>query len=89
MLLRLRHYPQITQRLMAAHGATISAAYESLGLPAPDLARLDRAQGLAVMDDLVRKAQAARPLPEAVRTVTPLLQHLRELDAGIPQEWSR
>lgn len=89
VLFRLRHYPQITQHLMAAHGATIAAAYGSLGLPAPDLARLDRAQGLAAMDDFVRKAQAARPVPEVVKTVAPLLQHLRALDAGIPQEWSR
>lgn len=88
-LLRLRHYPQITTHLVAEHGRTIAAAYESLGLPAPDLARLDRAQGMGVMDDLVRKAQAARPLPEAVRTVLPLLQHLRDLDAGIPEVWSR
>lgn len=85
--IRMIYYSQnVAPKFAAHHGSAISQAYTSLGLNAPDFAKLSRSDALAAINALDAKAGAhpSASVAEAQR----LLHGLRDLDPSvIPAGW--
>jgi len=85
----LRYYEHgVRREFQREHGRTIASGYRSLGLPAPDFARLSRKEALGAARAFESALNSVRnPDPAALETST-LLVALSKLDpARIRPEW--
>ncbi len=88
VLLRIRFYATVRSELVKEHGETIRAAYESLGMRAPDFTQRSRKEAIEAIHAFEAKARATSPLPAAAAKAQALLVGLRKLDpAIIPSGW--
>lgn len=89
LVIRLIYYPLVAQRFTAHHAATVTSAYEDLGLEAPDFAQLSRKAALAAVQRFARAADQAETQTDDVREARALLtEGLRDLDPErIPSGW--
>jgi len=88
VLLRIRFYETVRTKFVETHGEEVRAAFESLGLPAPDFTRLSRKEALEVLRTFEEKAARTSPLPEAVKSAEAVLVGFTKLDpAKIPDGW--
>jgi hypothetical protein len=88
VLLRIRYYEGVRSGIANEHGEAVRAAYQSLGMAAPDFARLSRKEAVDILHAFEEKAQRTTPLPEAAARATALLRGFRELDPKhIPDRW--
>lgn len=88
--IRLLYYSATVAPHFAKEYATeIRRAHAKLGLPAPDFARLDRAQALQAVEKFTRKLEKTPNATADVEQVGTLLQRgVRDLDPGvIPDGW--
>ncbi|MBX3205334.1 MAG: hypothetical protein KF764_09705 [Labilithrix sp.] len=89
-LLALRSYESTVRgRFADTYASEIDRGFRALGLPAPDLRTLTRAQAVAETRKFHEAIARANPVPAAARALEPLLRALDTLDPKtIRPEWS-
>ena len=88
-LIRLLFFGHVRESFVATHGATLRAAFASLGLPVPNLARMTRIEALrAITEFQVALRQAERPGAEALASERLLVNGLVNLERTVvPDTW--
>lgn len=87
--IRVIFYDHIVKKKFAdAHGSTVSAGFQALGMTPPDLSTLSRKDALAQIAAFEAKLGSTSPRPAEAEAARPLLEGLRTLSREvIPNNW--